>query len=599
MRDLLKVGHFMKKKFYGSLIVTVGLLTFGVSSLSACSSSVIKAAIVSLSQDRVELKVGDTATLKAKVSKGYDSELRWFTSNENVAYVDSGVVFGVGEGTAIVTAAYGGGFADCTVVVSGTGGGETEEYLNLNPTSKQLAPGETVQLKWKVYPEDTIVTFESAKDTIATVTAEGLITAVGVGSTVITAKGSNNKVATCNIVVAEKGGGTDPSDRDIAVDKNLGYTGALTIGSPLNQRAFMQSLLDEFNTLTNSTINFTITTFEEDNGTAGYGKADSMPAVFPYASDQTLTLFQFGALSPLDKADYTWIKTEMGDDAYKAARLKSVVGFPFAADNGVVMFYNKSFVSDPSQIDTVDKLFDLADEKGLEVNYAIGNAFYAAGALMTYAHGESLYTLTPNNTSYTSVANFNSDAGLEGAKLVKKITLEDAIRNASGAPRKDVMVTITDVSKVQSFKDQLGSDYAVAPLPFVDDAHTARLGSYLGYKFLGVNNTLSESDKTMASAVAKFLCSEYVQAKRFDNFYTRPTLLSLEQEGYASSEPHVAALSEQSKNGGTIPLTAVSSELWSQSASAVTSIVDLSPTASDEEYKSILDVLDAQLTKVD
>ena len=59
----------------------------------------------------------------------------------------------------------------------------------------------------------------------------------------------------------------------------------------------------------------------------------------------------------------------MGDAAYNAARLTSVVGYPFAADNGVVMFYNTDVVKDPSEIDTVTKLFAKADDLDYEVDY--------------------------------------------------------------------------------------------------------------------------------------------------------------------------------------------------------------------------------------
>lgn len=604
----------MKKKLFSySLVVTAGLLAFGVTTLSSCSSSAtsFRSAVVRLNKNQLEMTVGDAEQLIASVSKGYNAELRWFTSNENVAYVNDGYVFAVGEGVAVVTAAYGGGFDDCTVVVSGTGGGSDPDVaLNLSNTSKKLVKGNSFELSvTKLLPEGTTVTFSSENEAVATVEAsekKATITAVEVGTTVIKVEGSNGRTATCNITVTEESGGGsgggESEDLDIAVDKNLGYSGTLNIGSPLIQRTFNESLLADFNRLTNSNITFEITQFEEDNGTAGYGKANSMPAVFPYASDQTLTLFQFGALSSVSKTDYTWIKNEMGDAAYKAARLTSVVGYPFAADNGVVMFYNKSVVSDPSEISTLDKLFALADEKDMEVNYTIGNAFYAAGALMTYAGGESLYSLSPTNTSYTSSSNFAGDAGLKAAKLIKKITLEGSLRPATGAPKGDVLATITDVSKVQNFKSQLGDNYAVAPLPTVgkymsDTEDNTRLGSYLGYKFFGVNNTLSESDKKMASAVAKFLCSEYAQSKRLESFYTRPTLTKLAAE--ASKVPHIAALEEQSKNGGTIPLTAISSELWSQAGSAVTSIVALSPSASDAEFKSILELLDSQLTKLE
>lgn len=587
----------MKRKILRfSLLAGASLLAFGALGLASCSSgNSFAPASVRLNVSELSLKLGESERLRVSVTKGYSGELRWFSSNENVVLVDDGYVFGVGIGKAKITAAFAGGYAECLITVSAGEGEQQVDRLSISPTSRTIAVGGTFTIRTSIYPTDATVSFSSSAQGVASVSDAGVVTGISVGSAVITVTGSNGKVATCDVTVSDSGQGGDDSGRDIAVGTDLGYTGSLTIGSPKIQRSFMEAMLKDFNEKTNSSIEFTITEFNEDNGTSGYSSAASMPAVFPYASDQTLTLYQFGALSSVSKTDYNWIKSEMGNSAYEAARLNSCVGYPFAADNGVVMFYNTDYVSNVTQIDTIDEIFDLAEERDLEVNYAVGTGFYAAGALMTFSGGKSFYSLTPTDTSYSSRSSFNCEAGLQAAKLIKSMTSENTIRNAATAPTKDVLVTITDVSKVRDFKTQMGSKYAVAPLPFVDAAMTTRIGSYLGYKFYGVNNQLTKDDKTKAAAVAKFLCSEYAQAKRFDEYQVRPTLLSLED--YAKDEPHVAALIAESKTNSTIPLTAIASELWSQTASAVTSIKALDASAPDSEYQKILSALDSALTK--
>ena len=592
----------MKRKVFSfSLMASFGLLAFSAVSLTGCgSSSSFTAASVSLNKAQLELSIGEGYQLKVSVTKGYGSDVRWFTSDQSVAFVNDGYVIAVGEGEATVTATIGGGFADCLVIVNGNGGSETTtgNSMTISPTSKTLDLGNSFKIVASGKAADNSVvtfTFESDDTTVATVDAEGNVKGIGVGKATISVVGSNGLSKNCLVTVVnpDQGGGSQTEgEYDIAVKTNLGYTGSLTIGSPLIQREFMTSLLSDFNRLTSSSINFTVTTFEEDNGTSGFASAASMPAVFPYASDQTLTLYQFGALSSVSRDDGTWIKNKMGNTAYSAARLSSVVGYPFSSDNGVVMFYNGSVCS-AEDIDTLDKLFTLAEQKDMEVNYPIGNGFYAAGALMSYTGGKSLYTLTPTTTSYTVKATFNSADGVKGAKLVRRLANEEQKRNATSAPVGDVLATIVDASKVQDFKAaavSAGATYAVSALPWVDEAHTARLGSFLGYKFYGVNNTLNAEQKNMAAAVAKFLCSEYAQVKRFDKYNVRPTLTSLDE--YAKGEPHIDALSQQQADNATIPLTAISSELWSASATAVDSLKALSVSAADSEYKTILDTLD-------
>ena len=590
-----KISHF-------SMLAGVGLLAFGVAGLSSCNSN-FTAASIKLNVNSLEVEVGQSTQLRASVTKGYSGQVMWFTSNNSIADVDNGYVFGIGLGEATITAVYNGGSATCTVNVVPPGGQVDVVSLFVSPTNKTMKVGESFTLSVaRKYPEDTTVTFSSGSPSVATVDPNsGEVTAVSAGTTVITAAGSNGKYATCSVTVREqdKDDGGDTGDDDIAVTQT-GYTGSLTIGSPMIQMDFMNELLADFNRLTSSSVNFTVTKFEEDNGTSGYGTAASMPAVFPYASDQTLTLYQFGALSRVGKTDYNWIKDQMGQDAYDAAKLQSVVGYPFASDNGVVMFYNTDVVKNVSDIDTVDKLFALAAEKDYFINYAIGTGFYAAGILSTYSKGQSLYTLTPTDTAYTAEGNYNSATGLAGAKLAHKIlNMPSAPTNAGDAPttNKEVLATITDCSKVQNFKQEMGNKYAVAPLPWTDDNHTERIGSYLGYKFFGVNNQLDSASKDTASAVAKFLCSEYAQRKRFAKYNVRPTLTSLKNDPEIALEPHIAALNLQEQAKSTIPLTAVASELWSETATAISSIKTLGGSPSDAEFYSILKTLDSSLKR--
>ena len=327
-----------------------------------------------------------------------------------------------------------------------------------------------------------------------------------------------------------------------------------------------------------------------------------MPAVFPYASDQTMTLFQFDALNNVSSTDVKWIKENMGTDAADAATYNNVVGYPFAADNGLVMFYSKANVkeADLPALETMNGILALAKQKDMEVNYPLNNGFYIAPALMSYNGGEPLYEVTPGDgKSFTATSNFNSENGIKAAKDLRNFITHSQIRNATDAPRGDVLVTITDSSKVESFKKTLGDNYAVAPLPYIDDAKTTRLGSFLGYKFYGVNLQLNKASKTIASNVAKFLCSEYCQHKRYMEYNVRPTLkldkIHADFREAVEAEPHIAALIEQSANHGVIPMKAVSSSLWSQTMVTYTDLKKVAAGAADSVYGAILKTLDSGL----
>ena len=597
------------KVFRWSFLPSIGFLLSGVIGLTGCDASkAIQSATVRLNKTHVTIEVGDCERLSASVSKGYSSELVWFSSNESVAVVDEGYVFGVGEGEAKVTAAYGGGYASCLVTVGDSGTGPVSgPKLNLNVTNKTMKVGESFDLTvTSVNPEDTTVRFSVGDTNVVSITEKDAktvtVTGSNEGTTGVTVQGSNGVTKVCQVTVSNSS--APGTDYNIAVDTNLNYSGSLTIGSPKNQRTFMEGLLADFNKYTNSKISFTIADFEESNGTSGYNSAKAMPAVFPYASDQTMTLYNFDALDNIPTSNVTWIRNNMGgNDIVKAATYSKVVGYPFASDNGLVMFYNKSVISDPAMIDTWDKISTLANSKGMDINYKLNDGFLLAPALMSYNGGEPLYVLTPgDNKTYTAESHFNSDEGLTAAKVLRNIIKDKNIRNANDAPRGDVLVTITDSSKVENFKKNLSSNYAVAPLPYISEGGP-RLGSFLGYKFYGVNMQLGGTAKTMAHNVAKFLCSEYAQYKRYQAYYVKPTLdmsmpeIHAEFRTAVEAEPHIAALIEQSKNNGVIPMRAVSSSLWSQTMVTYDSLADLAANAADSKYIDILKALDKGLKK--
>lgn len=77
--------------------------------------------------------------------------------------------------------------------------------VELSETSKMIKVGETYIITAEVKPENTTeiktVTWESSNIGIATVSSSGLVSAVGVGETVITAK-AGSKAATCRVTVS-------------------------------------------------------------------------------------------------------------------------------------------------------------------------------------------------------------------------------------------------------------------------------------------------------------------------------------------------------------------------------------------------------------
>ena len=189
----------MKKRiFKWSLFPAIGFLLFSSFGVAACSNSSFKPASVKLNKKEIQMSIGDREVLTASVSKGYEgSELVWISSNESVAYVDGGYVFGVGEGEAYVRAFYGGGNDYCHVTVSDGGSGPVDTpRINLNKNSETIKENGSFTLAvTSIYPTDATVEFRSSDTNIVTLAQiddkSVTVTGKAEGSTTVTVSGSN------------------------------------------------------------------------------------------------------------------------------------------------------------------------------------------------------------------------------------------------------------------------------------------------------------------------------------------------------------------------------------------------------------------------
>lgn len=180
-----------------------------------CTVTVTKKVVhvesVSLSKDNLDLVPGNSETLVATVTPSYadNTAVTWKSSNKLVAEVDAnGKVTAVGQGDAVITATSednSNAKATCNVKVS-----PSVESVTLSESSIYLQFGKSYTLVATVLPEDASnrkVVWSSSKESIATVSQDGVVTAKSVaGTVVITAASEANPdiKATCSVTVKSK-----------------------------------------------------------------------------------------------------------------------------------------------------------------------------------------------------------------------------------------------------------------------------------------------------------------------------------------------------------------------------------------------------------
>jgi uncharacterized protein YjdB len=192
----------------GNAIITVKTKDGGKT--ASCSVTVKPVAVssVTLDKESLSLKIGETYSLIATVlpESAANKKVSWSSSNKSVATVDeTGKVIAAGVGSAkiTVTTEDGGKTASCSVSVSSI----SVTGVSLNKTSLSLTIGSTEQLIATVAPSNATnqnVTWSSSNSSVATVDSNGNVSAIKVGTAIITATTEDGgKKATCSVAVNE------------------------------------------------------------------------------------------------------------------------------------------------------------------------------------------------------------------------------------------------------------------------------------------------------------------------------------------------------------------------------------------------------------
>ena len=157
---------------------------------------------ITLAESEITLGKGDSKTLSYTLSENSAGRVQFESSNPEIISVDANgkIKALAAEGSAVITARthVEGVSAQCTVTAA-----PAPTALTLNAARKTIGVGEILKLDGVLSPEgaQSTLKFSSSKKSVATVSADGEVTAVAPGSATITAVTHNNKKKTITITV--------------------------------------------------------------------------------------------------------------------------------------------------------------------------------------------------------------------------------------------------------------------------------------------------------------------------------------------------------------------------------------------------------------
>lgn len=348
----------------------------------------------------------------------------------------------------------------------------------------------------------------------------------------------------------------------------------LTVWCAGDQQDTVKAMIKEFEAANPETkYNITVGACEEQFAADKVGSFAATAAdVYGFASDQLVPLLEKTALAAVGGTLLDKVKADNSAESVEAATFKGeVYGYPYAADNTYVMFYDTSIISE-GQTHTLEDITAACNAKGKKIAWGLDTPWYTAGWFFTfggefgvkYENPESPYEVTSATCTFN-----DGDIGELASKAMEGLKASGALLDGTGID--DVTIksefrsgtiaaAVTGTWNAREIESILGDNYGVCKLPTVsvDGGKAKQLYSFAGYKFFGVNR--HSANIIEAHKLAAFLTGEAMQKVRFENHNTGPTNKAVAALSEVQSSPALMAVKAQAPY--TVNQVSVPSGFW-------------------------------------
>ena len=328
---------------------------------------------------------------------------------------------------------------------------------------------------------------------------------------------------------------------------------------------------------------------EADAATKVIADISTAPDMYCFAQDQLARLVQTAALAgPNDTvADRLRENNDAGSVAAATVAGK-MYAYPMTADNGYYLYYDTSIIS-AEDAKSLEKIIAACEANDLEFHYALENAWYTASFF--FATGcHSNWTMDPSG-AFTSVDDtFNSAAGLAAMKGMQKLTHSKSyVNDADNFP--NVGAIVTGIWHAGKAEEHFGDNLGATKLPsFTVDGESYQLGSFSGYKLLGVKPQADSKKALVLALLAEFLTNEDCQLERYEAFQWGPSNKAAQASDAVQSNILLAALAAQNEH--SVPQGQIHGSWWDI---AKTLGADAKAATTDAELQAALDAYDASI----
>lgn len=343
-----------------------------------------------------------------------------------------------------------------------------------------------------------------------------------------------------------------------------------------NYQNVMKELVDAFEA-EYSDVDFDITIGAESEANCKDDVLKDVEAaadVFVFPDDQLYDLVNAGALQSVD-ATYTYDPAkENSQAAVDAASIDGkMYAYPLTASNGYFLFYDKNKLSE-EDVSSWDNLLAAAEAQGKTVGMEVSGAWYLYGFFA--GAGLDMY----RNDDGSNTCNWNAtDTDITGADVataVSEICKSKAMVNCvnedaqSFALNGEMIADVNGTWATTAFQEAYGDGYAAVKLPtFTVNGKQVQMGSFAGYKFVGVNSY--SKNVGWAMLLSEFITNESSQKAIGIATGEGPSNTLAAQSEEIASAPALAALAEQSEYAD---LQRVGDKYWEPGATLGQTLVE-------------------------
>lgn len=317
----------------------------------------------------------------------------------------------------------------------------------------------------------------------------------------------------------------------------------LKVWGAQEDQEMLTGMIEEFkaaNPGTNWTIELGVVG-EPDARTKYLEDPEAAADVFAYPNDQVMDLVNAGAL----------YEVTINKDAIIAANIQSAVdsatvdgklyGYPMTADNGYFMYYDKSVFTE-EDVKSLDKMLEVANAAGKKVFMDVSNGWYIASFFIGAGNKFEM-------VDGKQVLDFNNETGVKVGEAIKAFTASPAFLTGDDNVLKaglgsTIAAGVSGTWNATDISTILGANYGATKLPeFTLGGVPTQMGSFAGFKLMGVNSLTEFPEEAMA--LAEFLTNEANQVKRFEVRKLGPANKNAAQNEAVLADVALSALAKQ------------------------------------------------------